>query len=91
MKGVCYLYHFLVPLVCQRVDSLYYYANGSLKENYPAQAVKKIEMNKNEYEVEALNLEASTMYKNYQNEVVFLSQEQKKAKPTEQPVNFDDL
>ena len=28
--------------------------------------------------VEALNTEASTMYKNYQNEVVFLSQEQKK-------------
>ena len=31
-------------------------------------------------EVEALNIEASTMYKNYQNEVVFLSQEQRKAK-----------
>lgn len=31
-------------------------------------------------EVEALNIEANTMYKNYQNEVVFLSQEQKKAK-----------
>lgn len=31
-------------------------------------------------EVEALNTEAATMYKNYQNEVVFLSQEQKKAK-----------
>lgn len=31
-------------------------------------------------EVEALNTEASTMYKNYQNEVVFLSQEQKKTK-----------
>ena len=31
-------------------------------------------------EVEALNIVASTMYKNYQNEVVFLSQEQKKAK-----------
>lgn len=31
-------------------------------------------------EVEALNIEASTMYKNYQNEVVFLSQEQKKSK-----------
>lgn len=28
-------------------------------------------------EVEALNTEATTMYKNYQNEVVFLSQEQK--------------
>ena len=31
-------------------------------------------------EVEALSTEAQTMYKNYQNEVVFLSQEQKKAK-----------
>ncbi len=31
-------------------------------------------------EVEALNLEAATMYKNYEHEVVFLSQEQKKAK-----------
>lgn len=31
-------------------------------------------------EVEALNSEASTMYKNYQNEVVFLSKEQKKNK-----------
>lgn len=31
-------------------------------------------------EVEALNTEASTMYKNYQNEIVFLSQEQKKAR-----------
>ena len=29
-------------------------------------------------EVEALTLEAQTMYKNYQNEVVFLSEEQKK-------------
>ncbi len=29
-------------------------------------------------EVDAINNEASTMYKNYQNEVVFLSQEQKK-------------
>lgn len=31
-------------------------------------------------EVEALNTEAQTMYKNFQNEMVFLSQEQKKAK-----------
>ena len=31
-------------------------------------------------EVEALNTEAQTMYKNYQNEVVFLSKEQKDAK-----------
>lgn len=31
-------------------------------------------------EVEALSTEAQTMYKNYQNEVVFLSQEQKQAR-----------
>ena len=31
-------------------------------------------------EVDALNTEAQTLYKNYQNEVVFLSKEQKKAK-----------
>lgn len=34
-------------------------------------------------EVEALNTEAGTMYKNYQNEVVFLSQEQKKKRQEE--------
>ncbi len=34
-------------------------------------------------EVEALNTEAATMYKNFQNEVVFLSQEQKKARQEE--------
>lgn len=31
-------------------------------------------------EIEALNTEAGTMYKNYQNEVVFLSEEQKKTR-----------
>ena len=41
-------------------------------------------------EVEALNTEASTMYKNYQNEVVFLSQEQKKTKQ-EQIMQASDL
>ena len=34
-------------------------------------------------EVEALGIEAQTMYKNYQNEVVFLSQEQKQARQEE--------
>ena len=34
-------------------------------------------------EIEALNTEAATMYKNYQNEVVFLSQEQKAKKQEE--------
>ena len=34
-------------------------------------------------EVEAIQIEAQTLYKNYQNELVFLSQEQKKAKREE--------
>lgn len=34
-------------------------------------------------EVEAINLQAQTLYKNYQNEVVFLSAEQKKAREDE--------
>ena len=34
-------------------------------------------------EVDALSTEAATMYKNYQNEVVFLSQEQKQARQQE--------
>lgn len=34
-------------------------------------------------EVEAMGVEAQTMYKNYQNEVVFLSQEQKQARQEE--------
>lgn len=34
-------------------------------------------------EVDAINTEAATMYKNYQNEVVFLSQEQKQARQQE--------
>ena len=41
------------------------------------------ESKKGQAEVEALNTEAGTMYKNYQNEVVFLSQEQKKKKQEE--------
>ena len=39
--------------------------------------------NKWQAEVEALNTQAATMYKNYQNEVVFLSKEQKAAKQEE--------
>ena len=42
-------------------------------------------------EVEALNTEASTMYKNYQNESVFLSQEQKEARSPRQSYSRRDL
>ena len=47
-------------------------------------------------EIEALNTEAGTMYKNYQNELVFLSQEQKKKKQEdimakEKPVSYTHL
>ena len=37
-----------------------------LKENYPAQAVKKMEMNKNEYEVELANGLDLTFNKHFQ-------------------------
>ena len=55
-----------------------------IRKNVPAYERANEQLNqvskKWQAEVEALNIEASTMYKNYQNEVVFLSQEQKKAK-----------
>lgn len=53
-------------------------------KNIPAYERANEQLNQNskkwQAEVEALNTEASTMYKNYQNEVVFLSEEQKKTK-----------
>ena len=53
-----------------------------IRKNVPAYERANEQLNqvskKWQAEVEALNTEASTLYKNYQNEVVFLSQEQKK-------------
>ncbi len=53
-------------------------------KNVPAYEMANEQLNqvskKWQAEVEALATEAQTMYKNYQNEVVFLSQEQKKAR-----------
>lgn len=52
--------------------------------NIPAYERANEQLNQNskkwQAEVEALNTEAATMYNNYKNEVVFLSQEQKQAK-----------
>ncbi len=52
--------------------------------NIPAYERANEQLNQNskkwQAEVEALNAEATTMYNNYKNEVVFLSQEQKQAK-----------
>ena len=54
----------------------------SILKNHPAYARANEQLNqvskKWQAEVEALNTEASTLYKNYQNEMVFLSAEQKK-------------
>ena len=53
-----------------------------IRKNIPAYERANEQLNqvskKWQAEVEALSTEAQTMYKNYQNEVVFLSQEQKK-------------
>lgn len=58
--------------------------HGLCAKNIPAYERANEQLNqvskKWQAEVEALNTEAATMYKNYQNEMVFLSQEQKKAK-----------
>jgi len=55
-----------------------------IMKNIPAYERANAQLNqvskKWQAEVEALSNEAATMYKNYQNEVVFLSQEQRKAK-----------
>ena len=52
--------------------------------NIPAYERANEQLNQNskkwQAEVEALNTEAATMYNNYKNEVVFLSQEEKQAK-----------
>ena len=57
---------------------------GYIMKNIPAYERANEQLNqvskKWQAEVEALSNEAATMYKNYQNEVVFLSQEQRKAK-----------
>ena len=60
------------------VDMEYIFKNIPAYEraNEPLNQVSK----KWQAEVEALSVEAQTLYKNYQNEVVFLSQEQKKAR-----------
>ena len=69
----------LLPAAAQKfamVDMEYIMSNIPAYEraNEQLEQVSK----KWEAEVEALNTEAQTMYKNYQNEVVFLSQEQKR-------------
>ena len=52
--------------------------------NLPAYEKANVQLNQLnatwQAEVEAVNTQASTMYKNYQNEAAYLSQEQKKAK-----------
>ena len=59
----------------------------SIMKNVPAYERANEQLNqvskKWQAEVEALNTEAGTMYKNYQNEVVFLSEEQKKKRQEE--------
>lgn len=58
-----------------------------LMKNIPAyeSATQQIEQSSKKWqkEIEALNTEAQTLYKNYQAEIVFLTDEQKKAKEKE--------
>ena len=78
---ICLLFAAVLPLQAQKfalVDMDYIFKNIPAYEraNEQLSQVSK----KWQAEVEAVQIEAQTMYKNYQNEVVFLSQEQKKAR-----------
>lgn len=83
--ALCFLFNFFaLSLSAQKfalIDMEYVLSNVPAYEraNEQLNQVSK----KWQAEVEALNTEANTMYKNYQNEVVFLSQEQKKKKQEE--------
>lgn len=75
----CLVALFAIPATAQKfalIDMEY------VLKNVPAYERANEQLNqvskKWQAEVEALNTEAGTMYKNYQNEVVFLSEEQKK-------------
>ena len=78
---ICLLFAAILPLQAQKfalVDMDYIFKNVPAYEraNEQLSQISK----KWQAEVEAIQIEAQTLYKNYQNEVVFLSQEQKKAR-----------
>lgn len=84
MKKTIMLFAMLITALTMSAQKFALIDMDYILKNMPAYERANEQLNqvskKWQAEVEALTTEARTMYKNYQNEVVFLSAEQKKAK-----------
>ncbi len=84
MKKTIMLFAMLITALTMSAQKFALIDMDYILKNIPAYERANEQLNqvskKWQAEVEALTTEARTMYKNYQNEVVFLSAEQKKAK-----------
>lgn len=84
MKKVLVFFSFMLFATCAMSQKYALIDMEYILKNIPAYERANEQLNQVskrwQAEVEALNTEASTMYKNYQNEVVFLSQDQKQKK-----------
>ena len=84
MKKIFILFAFLTTTLAINAQNFALVDMEYILKNIPAYERANEQLtqvsNKWQAEVESLSTEAQTMYKNYQNEVVFLSAEQKKAK-----------
>ena len=84
MKKIFFLFAFLTTTLGINAQKFALVDMEYILKNIPAYERANEQLtqvsNKWQAEVESLSTEAQTMYKNYQNEVVFLSAEQKKAK-----------
>jgi outer membrane protein len=84
MKKIVFLFAMLLSAVAADAQKFALVDMEYILKNIPAYERANEQLNqvskKWQAEVDALQTEAQTMYKNYQNEVVFLSKEQKKAK-----------
>lgn len=84
MKKIIMLFAMLITALTISAQKFALIDMDYILKNIPAYERANEQLNqvskKWQAEVEALTTEARTMYKNYQNEVVFLSAEQKKAK-----------
>ena len=84
MKKILFIIAFVASAISVNAQKFALLDMEYILKNIPAYERANEQLNqvskKWQAEVEALNTEASTMYKNYQNESAFLSKEQKKAK-----------
>ena len=84
MKKILVFFSFMLFATCAMAQKYALIDMEYILKNIPAYERANEQLNQVskrwQAEVEALNTEASTMYKNYQNEVVFLSQDQKQKK-----------